>query len=109
MVLSAAISTAAMNMLAGDVGMRMSRKPEIMADAAYLILTQNSRDYTGQFLIDDDVLKQHGVTDLDQYANVPGELYIANNWLAVTTFVFAVLFVSRWLIEGYFYMCMCVS
>ena len=76
MVLSAAISTAAMNMLAGDVGMRMSRKPEIMADAAYLILTQNSRDYTGQFLIDDDVLKQHGVTDLDQYANVPGELYI---------------------------------
>ena len=60
-------------MLAGDVGVRMSRKPEIMADAAYLILTQNSRSYTGNFLVDDDVLRQHGVTDLDQYANVPGQ------------------------------------
>lgn len=68
-----AISTAALDMLAGDVGVRMSRKPEIMADAAYLILTQNSRSYTGNFLIDDDVLRQHGVTDLDQYANVPGQ------------------------------------
>ena len=67
-----AISTAAIEMLAGDRGMSMSRKPDIMADAAYLILTQSSRDYTGQFLIDDDVLWQHGVTDLDQYANVPG-------------------------------------
>ena len=45
-----------------------------MADAAYLILTQNSREYSGQFLIDDDVLRQQGVTDLDQYANVPGQL-----------------------------------
>ena len=70
----AAISTAALDMLAGDVGTRMSRKPEIMADAAYLILTQNSREYSGQFLIDDDVLRQQGVTDLDQYANVPGQL-----------------------------------
>ncbi len=50
----------------------MSRKPDIMADAAYLIFTQNSRKYTGKFLIDDDVLKQNGITDLDQYANVPG-------------------------------------
>ena len=54
----------------------MSRKPDIMADAAYLILTQNSRNYTGQFLIDDDVLKQHGITDMDQYANIPGLLII---------------------------------
>ena len=51
----------------------MSRKPDIMADAAYLVLTQNSRDYTGQFLIDEDVLCQHGVTDMEQYANVPGQ------------------------------------
>ncbi|CAI8022468.1 Hydroxysteroid dehydrogenase-like protein 2 [Geodia barretti] len=67
-----AISTAALEMLAGDVGVQMSRKPDIMADAAYLILTQNSRDFTGNFLVDDDVLRDHGVTDLDQYANVPG-------------------------------------
>lgn len=69
---AAAISTAALEMLAGDVGARMSRKPEIMADAAYVILTQTSREYTGKFLIDDDVLREHGVTDMDQYANVPG-------------------------------------
>lgn len=53
--------------------MRMSRKPDIMADAAYLVLTRDSREETGQFLIDDEVLKQHGVTDMDQYANVPGK------------------------------------
>jgi NAD(P)-dependent dehydrogenase (short-subunit alcohol dehydrogenase family)/putative sterol carrier protein len=69
-----AISTAALDMLAGEVGWRMSRKPEIMADAAYLVLTGASRELSGQFLIDDQVLRDHGVSDLDQYANVPGEL-----------------------------------
>ena len=59
-------------MLGGDTAVKMSRKPEIMADAAYLILTQDSRSLTGKFLIDDDVLKQHGITDMDQYANAPG-------------------------------------
>ena len=54
--------------------MRMSRKPDIMADAAYLMLTRDSRKETGQFLIDDEVLQQHGITDMDQYANAPGEL-----------------------------------
>lgn len=62
-------------MLAGETGVSMSRKPDIMADAAYLILSQNSRDLTGQFLIDDDVLCQHGVTDMDHYANVPGQFF----------------------------------
>ena len=75
-LLHTAISTAALDMLAGETGTRMSRKPDIMADAAYLILSQNSRDLTGQFLIDDDVLRQHGVTDLDQYANVPGQFFL---------------------------------
>ncbi len=53
--------------------MRMSRKPEIIADAAYAILTRNSREATGNFYIDDDVLRSAGVTDLDKYAVVPGE------------------------------------
>lgn len=53
--------------------MRMSRKPDIMADAAYLVLTRDSREETGQFLIDDEVLKHHGITDMDQYANAPGK------------------------------------
>lgn len=67
-----AIATAAIEMLAGDTAVKMSRKPDIMADAAYLILTQDSRSSTGKFLIDDEVLKEHGVTDMDQYANAPG-------------------------------------
>ena len=52
--------------------MKMSRKPEIMADAAYVILNKNSKEFTGRFLIDDEVLTEHGVTDMDQYAHVPG-------------------------------------
>lgn len=48
-----------------------SRKPSIVADAAYAILTSNSRHVTGNFFIDEDVLKSHGVTDLDRYALNP--------------------------------------
>jgi citronellol/citronellal dehydrogenase len=68
-----AIATAAVNMLGGEAMMRASRKPEIMADAAFFILSQDAKTYSGNFLIDDEVLQANGVTDLDQYANVPGE------------------------------------
>ena len=68
-----AIATAAVEMLGGDTAVKMSRKPDIMADAAYLILTGDSQEVTGQFFIDDEVLKQHGITNMDQYANVPGQ------------------------------------
>lgn len=67
-----AIATAAMEMLGGQTGVEMSRKPEIMADAAYMILSKTGCEVTGQFLIDDTILMDHGVTDMDQYANVPG-------------------------------------
>ncbi len=43
-----------------------------MADAAYAILTQDSRSCTGNFFVDESLLRQHGVTDFDQYAVVPG-------------------------------------
>lgn len=66
------IATAAIANLGGDAMMSSCRKPEIMGDAAWWILTQPSRECTGNFFIDDDVLKQHGVTDLDQYAVTPG-------------------------------------
>ena len=56
-----AIATAAMEMLAGDVGI-MSRKPKIMADAAYAIFQHTCDQLTGQFLIDDDVVKKAGIT-----------------------------------------------
>ena len=59
-------------MLAGEEGVKTSRKVEIMADAAYAVLTKPSKEYTGQFLIDDDVLKKEGITDFTPYACVPG-------------------------------------
>ena len=59
-------------MLGGEDLMNKSRKPDIMADAAYVILSRDSRSYTGNFAIDEDVLKEVGVADLDQYAWVPG-------------------------------------
>lgn len=66
-----AIDTAAVRMLMGeDMGKNYSRKPDIMADAAYCILTQEPKP-TGQFFIDDEVLVQAGVQDLDQYACNP--------------------------------------
>jgi citronellol/citronellal dehydrogenase len=69
------IATAAVgNLLGGDAMMRASRKPEIMGDAAHAILTKRSRDFTGQFCIDDKVLYDSGVRDFEHYrvdASVP--------------------------------------
>ncbi|MDP5169354.1 MAG: NAD(P)-dependent oxidoreductase [Bacteroidia bacterium] len=67
-----AIATAAIGMLGGDAMMRASRKPEIMADAAYHIFTRESRP-TGQFFIDEEVLTEAGVTDFDVYAVDPSQ------------------------------------
>ncbi len=65
------IATAAIkNLLGGEAGMRGSRKPEIMGDAAHAIFSKG-RDFTGHFLIDDDVLKAAGKTDLSEYAMDP--------------------------------------
>lgn len=54
-------------MLAGKDSFNYSRKPEILADAAYYILTQDPTKTTGNFFIDDEVLAKAGVTDFDQY------------------------------------------
>lgn len=68
-----AIATAAVhNLLGGDEAIRHCRKPEIMADAAHAILTRSSRECTGNFFIDDDVLRSAGVSNFDQYAVTPG-------------------------------------
>lgn len=67
------IATAAVdNLLGGAALMRASRKPEIVADAAHAVLTTPSRALTGQFLIDDTVLSQAGVTDFTPYRVTPG-------------------------------------
>ena len=68
------IATAAVqNLLGGDSMIRCSRKPSIVADAAYAILTRNSRDCTGNFFVDEEVLAEEGVTDFEHYAESPGE------------------------------------
>jgi NAD(P)-dependent dehydrogenase (short-subunit alcohol dehydrogenase family) len=71
------IATAAVqNLLGGEMLMNMSRKPEILADAAYYILQRASSSCTGNFFIDEEVLAAEGVTDLSSYAVVPGaQLY----------------------------------
>jgi citronellol/citronellal dehydrogenase len=66
-----AIATAALQMIPG-VDLNKCRKPEILADAAYLILTSDAGTTTGRFFIDDSLLAEHGVTDFDRYAVVPG-------------------------------------
>ncbi|MDE2081545.1 MAG: NAD(P)-dependent oxidoreductase [Burkholderiales bacterium] len=66
-----AIATAALQMIPG-VDLNLCRKPEILADAAYLILTSDAKATSGNFFIDDELLARHGVTDLDRYSVVPG-------------------------------------
>jgi len=69
------IATAAVgNLLGGDAMMRASRTPEILADAAYMIFTKPSREFTGKFCIDDKLLYAGGVRDFEPYrvdASVP--------------------------------------
>lgn len=62
------IATAAVgNLLGGDAMIRASRTPEIMGDAAHAILTKPSREFTGQFCIDDSVLYEAGLRDFEPY------------------------------------------
>jgi len=71
------IATAAVqNLLGGQMLMNMSRTPEIMADAAYYILTKASTQCTGNTFIDEEVLAAEGIVDLAKYSVVPGaQLY----------------------------------
>jgi citronellol/citronellal dehydrogenase len=66
------IATAAVqNLLGGDYLMQRSRKPEIVADAALAIITQSSSECTGNFFIDEDVLRNAGTSDFNHYAVNP--------------------------------------
>jgi citronellol/citronellal dehydrogenase len=68
-----AIATAAVEFaLGGGEMLRRSRKPQIVADAAHVILTTPARDLSGRFLVDDEVLSAHGVTDFEPYSVTPG-------------------------------------
>lgn len=82
------IDTAAVrNILGGDSMAKMSRTPAIMADAAYVLLNQEAREFTGQFVIDEFILKDTGTTDFKQY-NQPGydgplaaDFFIPSEWV----------------------------
>ncbi|MGB1700907.1 MAG: SDR family oxidoreductase [Nannocystaceae bacterium] len=77
-----AIDTAAIrNVILGDEGAKRCRTVDIMADAAHLILTRDSKATTGNFYIDDEVLAEAGITDLDKYkvdpdAELMGDFFI---------------------------------
>ena len=63
-----AIATAAVaNHLGGEAMIAKSRTPEIMADAAYVIMNKDSIQFTGNFCIDDEVLSSEGITDFIKY------------------------------------------
>ncbi len=66
-----AIDTAALAMIPG-VDTASCRTPEILADAAYIILNRPAADCTGNFFVDDELLASEGITDLDKYSVVPG-------------------------------------
>jgi len=66
-----AIATAALQMIPG-VDVKKCRWPEILADAAWFILTSDARSTTGNFFVDDELLARHGIQDLDKYSVVPG-------------------------------------
>jgi citronellol/citronellal dehydrogenase len=72
------VATAAVqNLLGGDEAMRRARTPDVYADAAYHVLTQPSREYTGQELLCEDVLVSAGVTDLSSYAHAGADAELA--------------------------------
>jgi citronellol/citronellal dehydrogenase len=64
-----AIDTEAIRLISGGEARRRTRKTTIMSDAAYWILTQPSRKFTGRFFVDDEVLRNAGVTDFAKYRN----------------------------------------
>ncbi len=67
------IATAALNLLGGDALARHGRTPEVVADAAVAVLRRDARACTGNFFLDEDVLRDEGVTDFSRYAVAPGE------------------------------------
>jgi citronellol/citronellal dehydrogenase len=66
------IATAAVrNLLGGDEVIRGSRTPEIVADAAHVILTAPSRTCSGNYFVDEDLLRSAGVSDFTKYQTEP--------------------------------------
>ena len=76
------IATAAVqNLLGGDPAMARARSVDIVSDAAHVILTRSSREFTGNFALDDEVLASAGITDLSGYSNVPSDQLLPDLFL----------------------------
>jgi len=75
------IETAALTMLMGGEGSKHARKPSIMADAAYCVLKSPPLKVTGRLLLDEEILKENGITDFAGYACHPGEPLIPDLFL----------------------------
>ncbi len=67
------IATAALNLLGGEETAKHGRTPAIVADAAMVILERDARGCTGNFFVDEDVLREAGIRDFGKYAVKPGE------------------------------------
>ncbi len=67
-----AATAAVANLLSGDEKVARSRTPQIMADAAHAVLVRDSRQCTGHFYLDEEVLAEEGLTDLERYQAVAG-------------------------------------
>lgn len=93
-----AIHTAAIEMLSGPDAASTSRKPEIMGDAVYALICKDSRSITGKFLVDEDILREEGITDFTQYACDPGNFFtfviLKFFYLLEYIFAFVVLTIS---------------
>jgi NAD(P)-dependent dehydrogenase (short-subunit alcohol dehydrogenase family) len=76
-----AIWTAAMAMLSGGNDSSGTRTTDIISDAAYAILSRNSKEFTGNFTIDEHILREEGVTDFEKYASKPGTSLILDFFL----------------------------
>ncbi len=74
-----AIDTAALAMIPG-IDTAACRTPEILADAAYVILNRSAKECTGNFFVDDEVLASEGITDLEKYSVVPGTTDFLNDF-----------------------------
>jgi citronellol/citronellal dehydrogenase len=77
-----AIATAAVrNLLGGEEMIKGSRTPEIMGDAAYVIFNRPSKECTGNFFVDSEVLRSEGITDFEKYAVAPGHKLVRDFFL----------------------------
>ena len=74
-------TSAVRNLLGGEEICKQSRKPDIMADAAHHILTQNAKETTGNFFVDEEVLTGAGVSDFGDYSVVPGATLLPDFFL----------------------------